>query len=50
MLDRRCKTWIADNNLESSDQTVEIAISLFQTELLDAKLVESVEIPDSLFT
>jgi len=50
MLDRRCKTWIADNNLESSDQTVKIAISLFQTELLDAKLVDSVEITYSLFT
>jgi len=34
----------------SSDQIVEVAISLLQTELLDSELVESVEIPDGLFT
>ena len=50
MLDCRCKQWIADNSLESSDQAVKVAVSLFQTELLDSEFVESVEIPDGLFT
>ena len=50
MLDRRRKPWIADNRLESSDQAIEVTISLFQTELPDSEQVESVEIPDGLFT
>lgn len=50
MLHRRRKLRIAGDLLESNHQALIIAIRLFETEPLNAELVESVKIPDGLFT